>query len=78
VSVPDQDLLIASRSADKVREIRQILQPALGTRLLSLADLEIAPDPAEDDVEIHHTFRGNALAKARYFQRLTGMRTLAD
>lgn len=78
MSAPDQDLLIVSRSADKVREIRQILHPAIGTRLLSLANLEIAPDPAEDDVEIHDTFRGNALAKARYFQRLTGMRVLAD
>lgn len=78
MTAPGTDLLIASRSADKVREIREILQPQLRVRLLSLAEAKIAPNTAEDTVEAYHTFRENALAKARYFLDLTGLAVLAD
>lgn len=78
MTVTGELLLIASRSADKVREIRDILQPALGSRLISLADAGVGASAAEDDVEAFPTFRENALAKAAYFQRLTGMAVLAD
>lgn len=71
-------LLIASRSADKVREIRAILEPVIGARLISLTDAGVPPDSAEDDVEAYPTFRENALAKAAYFARLTRMNVLAD
>ncbi len=74
---PDQRrlLLVATRSPHKLAEIRRIL-PSLA--LQSLADAGIPPDPAEDELENEPTFLGNALAKARYFVRLTGAPVLAD
>jgi XTP/dITP diphosphohydrolase len=71
------ELLVATRSADKLQEIRAILAHA-NARLLTLRDLGVEPTPAEDEIEVHATFVGNAAAKARYFAHLTGMRTLAD
>lgn len=75
-----ETLLIATRSADKLKEIREILaRTALKPiSLQSLADLNIATSPAEDDIENFDTFLENAIAKARYFAQLTGIRTLAD
>jgi XTP/dITP diphosphohydrolase len=73
-----RSILLATRSADKVREIRDLLRTAPGVSLLSLRDAGIAPDPGEDDIECHPSFRQNALAKARHFAGLTGMTTLAD
>ncbi len=70
-------LLLASRSPDKLREIRQILAPQ-GLEIVSLGDLGVPPDPAEDAIEAFPTFRENALAKARHFAALTGRLTLAD
>ena len=72
-----RSLLLATRSADKAAEIRRILAP-LGLRIDTLADRGIDPDPAEDGIEIHPTFRDNALAKARYFARLLDTVALAD
>jgi XTP/dITP diphosphohydrolase len=72
------EFLLATRSTDKLREIVEILAPVSATTLSTLSDLKIAPSPAEDDVENHETFVANALAKARYFARLTGQATLAD
>ena len=45
---------------------------------VTLHDLGITPTAAEDDIEVFDTFVENAIAKARYFADLTGMRTLAD
>jgi XTP/dITP diphosphohydrolase len=73
-SVP---LLLATRSPDKLREIRQILN-GVGRPIVSLADAGIEPAPEEGGIETFDSFLENALAKARYFQRLTGLRTLAD
>jgi XTP/dITP diphosphohydrolase len=78
VRTGELDLLIASRSSDKVREIREILGTAFHGRLISLAEAGISRAAAEDDVEVHDTFRANALAKARYFQVLAGLAILAD
>jgi len=72
------DLLIATRSADKLAEIKAILGSSLNARLLTLQDVAIAPDPAEDAIEAYATFLENAVAKARYFARLSGLRVLAD
>lgn len=72
------DLLIATRSADKLAEIQAILGPSMRTRLLDLRAVGIASSPAEDDIEQHATFIDNAIAKAEYFARLSGMRVLAD
>ncbi len=73
----DRALLLATRSPDKLREIRQILAPE-GLEIVSLSDMAIPPDPAEDAIEAFLTFRENALAKARHFAALTGRLTLAD
>lgn len=70
-------LLLATRSAHKAREIGQILEP-LGLDLITLADLGIEPVREEDDIEVHDTFRANAIAKARYFARTLDRTTMAD
>ena len=72
------DLLVATRSLDKLDEIRAVVGTSKRTRMLTLRDLGIEPSPAEDDLEHFDTFVENALAKARYFAELTGMKTLAD
>jgi XTP/dITP diphosphohydrolase len=77
-STSDPAIVIATRSDDKAREIRQILEPALGVSLLNLHEAGIAPDPAEDGVESFPTFLANAHAKAAFFLQRTGLPTLAD
>ncbi len=69
--------LLATRSPDKLREIREILAPT-AVELVSLRELSVPASPEEDAIEAYETFRENALAKARYFTRLTGLPTLAD
>lgn len=71
-------LLLATRSGDKAREIRQILVTSFRSDIVSLDDAGIAADPAEDDIEKYDTFLANAHAKAEYFLRLSGHATLAD
>lgn len=71
-------LLLATRSPDKLREIRQLLGPSPDLELITLQQLGLAPDPAEDDVEAFPSFRENALAKARFFLERTGLPVLAD
>jgi XTP/dITP diphosphohydrolase len=59
-------LLLATRSAGKLRELGPMLRDA-GFEPLTLDDLGIAPDPEEDSVEAFETFEENAMAKARYY-----------
>jgi len=76
-SEPDsRSLLLATRSPDKAREIRDILGSAIG--ILTLDDAGLPASAAEDDIEVFDTFRENALAKASHFQRITGLPVLAD
>jgi XTP/dITP diphosphohydrolase len=70
-------LLLATRSADKAREIRSILGNAIGS-IVTLDDVGVPEDPVEAEIEVHDTFLANAHAKADFFLRLTGMPTLAD
>lgn len=72
------EVLLATRSADKAAEITEVLAGSTRVRLITLEDLSIAPDPAEDDVEQHDTFLKNAIAKARYFSQTTHRPVLAD
>jgi XTP/dITP diphosphohydrolase len=68
-----QRLLVATHSAHKLRELRELL--ALDrTVLVSLDDLGIADDPVEDG----ETFETNAAIKARFGMRASGLPTLAD
>jgi XTP/dITP diphosphohydrolase len=72
-------LLLASRSADKVREITQILEAAgAPVELQSLEEAHIAWSSAEEKLEDHDSFLGNARSKAEYFARLTGLPAVAD
>jgi XTP/dITP diphosphohydrolase len=71
--------VLASRSPDKLAEVRAILAQAHAIEILSLDDVSLPHSPEEDAVEAYSTFRENALAKARYFaERLGGMPVLAD
>jgi XTP/dITP diphosphohydrolase len=71
-------LVVATRNAGKVREIREILSDAPGWEVVGLDDLGIPESPEEDDVEAFETFEENALAKAHYFAEKTGELALAD
>ena len=66
-------LLVATRSAHKLRELRELLQLD-HTDLVSLDDLAIEGDPVEDGA----TFETNAAIKARFGLRASGLPTLAD
>lgn len=68
-------ILIATRSRDKLREIRSIL-PDIS--FVSLADMGIGPAPGEDEIEAYSTFRENAAAKARFWATRAEMPVLAD
>ena len=69
-------LLVASRNAKKLAELRRVLDAAgvTGLELLSLADV-----PEFDEApETAPTFEGNALAKARDAYTATGIPSVAD
>lgn len=71
------DLLLATRSGHKAREIAGILAP-LGLGVTTLADLGVEATPEEEGIESHDTFRANAVAKARYFAARLDRLALAD
>ena len=66
-------LLVATRSAHKLRELRELLALDVA-ELVSLEDLRLPGDPVEDG----ETFETNAAIKARFGVRLSGLPTLAD
>jgi XTP/dITP diphosphohydrolase len=72
-------LLLATRSADKGREIRRILAAAgLAVEFQSLDEAHVHWSGDEERIEKYDSFLANARAKAEYFARLTGRPTLAD
>jgi XTP/dITP diphosphohydrolase len=73
----ERTLLVATRSPHKLRELRELLDVP-SVRLISLEDAGIPEDPMEADLEAFDTFAENARAKAIYFQRTTGLPTIAD
>lgn len=74
-SVPT--IVVATRSAGKLRELIPMLAP-LGSRLLTLDDAGITASPAEEGIECYETFEENARAKARWFHARTGLPCIAD
>ena len=70
-------ILLATRSAGKLREL-QPLFAAAGLDAIDLGAAGIAEDPAEESIEAFDSFEQNALAKARYFGRRSGLATVAD
>ncbi|MDG2283333.1 MAG: non-canonical purine NTP pyrophosphatase, partial [Longimicrobiales bacterium] len=71
-------LLIATRSAGKMREIRRILASVPDLEVLGLDDAGIEYDSAEEELEPYNTFEENALSKARYFAARSSLPTVAD
>ncbi|HET6761131.1 MAG TPA: non-canonical purine NTP pyrophosphatase, partial [Gemmatimonadaceae bacterium] len=63
--------LLATRSAGKLRELREIFS-GFGLEVVDLSALGIPETFAEDDLERYDNFEDNALAKARYFFELSG------
>ncbi|WP_183093268.1 RdgB/HAM1 family non-canonical purine NTP pyrophosphatase [Nocardioides stalactiti] len=68
-------VLVASRNAKKVAEMRRILAEHMTTvEVVGLDDVTPYDEPVEDQP----TFEGNALLKARAGVAVTGLPTLAD
>lgn len=83
VSGVEPALILATRNAHKLGELREILGPELPEldleTLVSVTDVAgatgvVLPEPVEDEV----TFEGNALIKARQIAREYGVPGLAD
>ena len=73
----DRPILVATRSAGKMRELRRLFADA-GRAIVSLDEAGVAEDAAEDGLETADTFEKNALLKARYFFARAGLPTVAD
>jgi XTP/dITP diphosphohydrolase len=68
-------LLLATRNAGKLAELRRLLESAVpGVEVVGLADVEDYPEAPETGV----TFAENALLKAREAVRYTGLPAVAD
>ena len=70
-------LLLATRNAGKLAELRRILDRALGAGTVELLGLDDVPDYPEVP-ETGLSFAENALLKARAGARHTGLATVAD
>lgn len=64
------DIVLATKNANKVRELENILHP--------LMSVNIVPFAGEEPVENGTTFAENALIKARNAMQLTGKPAIAD
>ena len=77
MSTPAARLVLATRNAHKVEELRAILSTLLpelpAEAVIGAAGLDV-PEPVEDGV----TFEQNALIKARALARATGLPAVAD
>jgi XTP/dITP diphosphohydrolase len=74
MSGPSSRLLLATRNAKKLEELRRILQPRVVVEVLGLDDVP----PFAELPESGATFAENALIKAREAARRTGLLTVAD
>jgi XTP/dITP diphosphohydrolase len=72
-------VVIATRNPGKVRELRAMFA-AIGLAVQDLSEAGLAEEAAaEDALEVHDTFEGNARAKARWFAaKLPGRIVVAD
>lgn len=70
-------LLVATRNVGKVRELRRLLA-SLPVSLVTPDEVGLSALPEEDGIETYDTFLANARAKAEYFHRRSGLRTVAD
>ena len=72
------ELLLATRSAHKVQEIRTILSGIPRLTVLDLDDIGLEGRDEEEALEPFDTFEENARSKAEYFHARTGLPTVAD
>lgn len=72
-----QTILIATRSAGKQREIRDLVA-GLPHQFVFPDDIGLSERPEEAGIETASTFEGNALKKAEYFARLSRLPTAAE
>lgn len=70
-------LLFATRSTGKQPEVRRMLEAA-GHTILFPDEAGCPEAPEEALLEHHDSFEANALSKAEYFARRTGLPTVAD
>lgn len=68
-----QPIFLASGNSHKIEELQQIMEP-LGIHLKSTLDYPNAPEVEEDQPDL----KGNALKKARFWFKKTGLPSLAD
>ena len=66
-------LLLGTRNAGKIRELKELLADVSGLELLSFSDI-----PFSEVEESGRTFTDNALLKARGISQETGLSVLAD
>ena len=71
-------LLLATRSADKASEVKEILAGVGTLDVVSLEEARVPWSSKEDAIEEFDSFQANARAKAEYFAKLTGLPTVAD
>jgi len=74
VTVVTTQLILASRNAKKLEELRRILAPKVDVQVLGLDDVPAFAEVPESGA----TFAENALIKAREAVRNTGLITVAD
>ncbi|NNK63606.1 MAG: non-canonical purine NTP pyrophosphatase, partial [Gemmatimonadetes bacterium] len=58
------ELLLATRSRHKLQEIREILAPVPGLRVVDLVEAGVPETAEEDGLEPYDTFEENAESKA--------------
>ncbi len=71
-------LLVATRSAHKLLEIRSILRNVPELDIVGPDGAGVERSPEEEDLEPFETFEENARSKADYFHAKTGLPTVAD
>ena len=71
-------LVVATRSKDKMSEIRKILADVPDLEILDLDEAAVDYRPEEEALEPHDSFEENAASKATYFFEKTGIPTVAD
>ena len=72
------ELLLATRSAHKVQEIRTILSGIPRLTVLDLDDIGLEWRDEEEALEPFDTFEENARSEVEYFYAKTGLPTVAD
>ncbi len=70
-------LLFATRSRGKQPEVRRMLEAA-GHQAVFPEEAGLAETPEESLLEHHDSFEGNAVSKAEYFARRSGLPAVAD